>query len=294
MIKIKKILFIFMSLLFLTITLSANYLKCFNEYTKSSPDKSKVREVCLNVAKKYEKLGDYDNASWFYLISDENDYNIDMGEIQINILKKDSQYIYTHVGHSYILKGEFEKAKKLYKLATKRIYLFHEKMEDDYYTLFKLYPSKVSNLKKGEEIYKNLYGDEIYKPLDLLNEYYQGYIKARKASKKYKFRAKDAISALEIILKIQIKCIGQDTLVVAQTYDKLAQTYGIMKKDYQKALEYHLKALKMYEKLLSKNNTFIMKSYLRIGSLYATLGEYLKAMEYFKQMIKITISANFF
>ncbi len=144
---------------------------CTSEIKKGEPNLEVVKESCLQTAEVYVKQEEYGTASWFYLLGGEVDKNIN--EIEGKI----TDDFYMNIGHSYLLKGDYEKVKEIYsKYPWEEGEDFHyvdETIQPDFEILPKLYKDKKENIAKGLAIW-----NEIYKPIGKIVDESNAYSEA--------------------------------------------------------------------------------------------------------------------
>ena len=288
---------------------------CSKEIKKKQPDKKRVQKYCIQAGKYYQNKKKDAPASWYYLLGGSNNKNIN--EIQKHMTKSNT---YRNIGNSYVLKGKYNQAKKLYTQYLKRASIRNADhyIHYNYKILNKLYPKKKKNLKKGLAVW-----DKIYKPLSSVNTLYVHFKKVEKA-KKYK----EAIGYLIQIITLQKKYQDKNNisirdnlyhLGVIYSYNKqykkslntllevidLHQTNAYNDKDYsdllvwiandyeklqqyKKAIKYRERSLSIKIKLSRKEDASMAKRYNYIGALYYKTGEYQEALTYYKKALTIT------
>ena len=134
---------------------------CNEEVLKKDFNVSVLKEACLKTAQKELKSKSFANASWYFLLAGKITKNID--EIQVQI----EDGIFVNIGHSYLLKGNINKASKYYATYIEEENQPNKALLSDFKLLQKLYPKKKKLLRKGLKIWKKL-----YKPLITLDTLY--------------------------------------------------------------------------------------------------------------------------
>lgn len=89
----------------------------------------------------------------------------------------------------------------------------------------------------------------------------------------------EAVSLFEQVEELTARKPGIET---ADAYYYLGKAYGDINK-FEKALSYHEKALSLRMKLLGETDTLIAASYNSIGITHEKNGNYLKALEYYRE-----------
>jgi len=287
---------------------------CDNEVKKDRPNLAVLKTQCLKTAKFYEDEQNYENASWYYLLAGENDYNT-------KIIQKQKINNTSNIAHSYILNGKMDESKALYVhfLKNMQIQNVDKAVQDDYKLLLKLYPNKKETLLKGLYLW-----NDIYKPFLAIPEL---NLKYKKAISEQKYQK--AINYLMQIIKLQeeyfkgkinisiihswidlaslykdignydkalinyTKLVNVDTgifsnkaLFQGTIYNDISLLYELMG-NYDEALTYYKKALVIYEKILGSEHQFTANIYNNISLLYDTLGNYQKALYYNKKALVI-------
>ena len=95
-----------------------------------------------------------------------------------------------------------------------------------------------------------------------------------------------AKAALEAVVKIRERLLGEEHPDTAASYNNIANMYYV-KGEYDHALEYHEKALAIREKVLGKEHPDTATSYNNIALVYNTKGEYDRALEYYEKALAI-------
>ena len=141
---------------------------CTSEVEKSEPDLNVVKENCLQTADLYVKKEEYGSASWFYLLGGAVDKNLN--EIESNI----TDDFYMNIGHSYLLKGDYEKAREIYAKYPwsdgEEFQYADDTIQPDFEILPKLYKDKKENIAKGLAMWNEIY-EPIGKIVDESNAY---------------------------------------------------------------------------------------------------------------------------
>ncbi|MBR3460290.1 MAG: tetratricopeptide repeat protein, partial [Clostridia bacterium] len=93
-----------------------------------------------------------------------------------------------------------------------------------------------------------------------------------------------AKAALEAVVKIRERLLGEEHPDTATSYNNIALVYAA-KGEYDRALEYHEKALAIREKVLGKEHPDTATSYNNIALVYYAKGEYDRALEYHEKAL---------
>ena len=268
--NIKKVLLYFV---FLISFIFANSLdaeqKCQNEIAKDFPMIKIVKKQCYLTAKKYEKQKIYSYASWFYLLSGYDQYNIE------TISPKITNYFYLDIAHSYVMLGDFKKAKSNYSFC---INMFHvdvlSTVKSEYDTLFKLYPQKKELLNRGWEIWQ-----DVYKPYIKLDKLYHLYLKTSK-QKQYQ----QALNYVQQMHKIEKNMHIEDTRRSALTLNYIGICLFNLKR-YDEALMYYQKSLDVLQNFHDKEHLYAEYVYNNIGIVYKAIGKFNKGIPYFEKAL---------
>ncbi|MCT7525496.1 tetratricopeptide repeat protein, partial [Aliarcobacter cryaerophilus] len=188
---------------------------CNQEIKKEIIDKTLVDKYCYETAKEYENNKEYGGASWYYLLSHNDKYNITNLKKYIS---KDASVIYANIAHSYVLNSDIKNAKILYEEFLKVYENPNADTQDDYKILFKLYPDKKEQLNKGLTLW-----NEIYKPLLPIDELTKKYEEAKKSN-----NYKEAVLYLEKIIKIKEEVLGKEQPIIATIYNNIGLLYQNM------------------------------------------------------------------
>ncbi|MBR5718105.1 MAG: tetratricopeptide repeat protein, partial [Clostridia bacterium] len=95
-----------------------------------------------------------------------------------------------------------------------------------------------------------------------------------------------AKAALEAVVKIRERLLGEEHPDTAGSYNNIAEVY-YAKGEYDHALEYCEKALAIYEKVLGNEHPSTAESYGNIAGVYYAKGEYDRALEYNEKVLAI-------
>ncbi len=287
---------------------------CSKEIKKKQADKKRVQKYCTQAGNYYQKKKKDAPASWYYLLGGSNNKNIN--EIQKHMTKSNT---YRNIGNSYVLKGNYNQAKRLYTQYLKRTSIRNadHNVHYNYKILNKLYPKKKKNLKKGLAIW-----DKIYLPLANTKTLYNNYQKARK-EKKYQ----EAIRYLSQIIALQKRYQDKENISLwdnlyssgtaynsagqyqkslgvlhkvekvyktnpnrqkwyANLLDWIADDYENLRQ-YTAAIDYTRRSLRSKKKALGAGDISLAGSYTRLGRLYKAIGDYSKALESYHQALSI-------
>ena len=231
---------------------------CNKEVLKDNINTKLILKYCTQAGKDAIQRKSFGNASWYYLLSNKLDKNIN--EIQTNI---DDGFL-VNIGHSYLLKNDLNNSKKMYKIFLKNssILWVNKKIQKDFKTLFKRYPKQKSNLLQGLKIW-----NKIYKPLNPIADFYKSYRKAKK-----KKRYNKAIECLIKIISLEKK-YHKNNSDIAMNYNHIGEMYKAMKK-YHKALKFYQKDLNLTKRTFGKNNSSTALSYHSLGNIYKDMKQY--------------------
>ena len=287
---------------------------CDQEIMKEQPHRELVEKYCTQAGEYFQGKKNNFSASWYYLLGGQNDKNID--EIQSVIAISAT---YSYIGHSYILKGQLNKAKKLYSTFLKKfsVLMADKAIQDHYKLLRKLYPKQKENLKQGLALW-----NDIYAPLKSVKTLYANFEKASKEKKykeaiKYltlvialqkKYQDKNNINLWGNLLKLgilynqnkqykkslkifqQVEPVYKTRLANNKRFDYLfewiADDYKKLKK-YDNALSYYKKSLNVQEKTSGKEHVDTAISYTNLSLIYRATGDYLKALEHSQKALTI-------
>jgi CHAT domain-containing protein len=291
---------------------------CNSEIKKEQPNKEVLKKQCSIAAKEFEKKKEYGSASWYYLLVGAHTYNIHI--LQKKLSKSDNS---SNVGHSYILKGNFSRAREMYLRFLKSASLpwADEAMQYDYKLLYRLYPKQKAKLNKGLALW-----NDIYRPLLDINGLYPQYKKAEKENN-YQLARK----YLSVILQIQMKYQNSHSLGVCDSlmgigqlyyheknYKKSIEVFKIIEHEYiheldnnykinvfkwlrtvlsdnnqlSKSISYDLKIIKSVKAISNKNSKELLKEYLVIGISYMNLYNEQNASKYLKSGLSLSLKTK--
>ena len=288
---------------------------CSSEVRQEHPDLELVKKHCIQTADHFMEQGYYGSAAWFYLLGGDVDKNLNEVEAKID------DGFYMNIGHSYVLKGEFEKAREIYEA-----YIWYEEeyydqsdeaMQNDFKILPRLYADKKENLAKGLALW-----NEIYKPIEKIVTAYKNYERAEEEGS-----SSDAIRYLEQTLEYSADYKDREVLEYWMRVEMLAELYWnenktekaieyykkieeVYLKDEEKAYEYQEillslaklnreisndgEALLYYNKVLVHkeqsdfdNNASLAVTYKDIGDVYSALKKPKRAIESYKKSIEL-------
>jgi tetratricopeptide (TPR) repeat protein len=251
---------------------------CMSEIEKESPNIDIVNKHCLQTADIYMKNRAYGSAAWFYLLAGEYRKNIDEVEGKI------TNGFYMNIGHSYLLEGNYTKAKEIYTNypwdADANFYYADEDMQHDFVILHKLYKDKKENLEKGLAIW-----NEIYAPIAKIVE----------ASNAYDMAEEDGDSSK------QLKYL-KEYLEYAKPYREKSSINYIEKQvllaDFYSLNSLEMESIATYKDLLSyyeTNSSYIynhIDTLLNIATKYRYIPEYNSSLEYYQEALSLTLDLN--
>jgi CHAT domain-containing protein/Tfp pilus assembly protein PilF len=269
-VNLKLIIF----LIFLTLKAfsDTNYEQLCDDLVKKENNLSLIKDYCLKTAQQYEKKGDIDNASGYYLLADKYPLIINKFTKQI---PKNSSAIYSNIGHSYIFFNNFKEGEKYYKKFLISYHNPNQAMQNDFEALSKIYPKYKFQLIKAKEIW-----DKIYKPLIELDELYLKLDNLKKGQ--------ESIKLLEKIIFIKEKYLNH-TLSIAYDYQNLATIFEEQFSEYDKALTFYKKMLIIYLDLLGEEFTETSTAYYNIANIANLKGEYANSLTFYKKVLKIDL-----
>jgi len=249
---------------------------CDEEVLKEDFNITVVEDACFKTADYYFNEKNFNDASWYYLLSDINK------TIQLEkYLNSSSSVIYANIAHSYLLKSDFNHAKKYYQKFIANYHQPKEGIEEDFKLLRDIYPQKRILIEEGEKIWNKLYHN--IEEVDALYDRYKKLEQQR--------NYKEMISVLKKIISIKEKYISSNNLSIKIEYNNLGSAYYHID-NYIKSFEYHQKALKIEEDKLGKNNPNTAISYNNLGALHHAQANYSKALKDYNKALKI--NQNFY
>ena len=302
----------------LTITLDAKVHSpaelCKQEVKKKHPIRKNITKYCTQAGDFYRSKKNDFKASWYYVLGGQHDKNINM--IQNAQISRSTNL---NIGHSYMFKGEYNKAKKFYSIYFKdsRVPWADQLVQSNYKLFYKLYPEEKRKLKQGLSIW-----NKIYAPLLQVKDLDKNFKKANK-EKKYK----KAITYLSQIIALQKKYQNQENTSIRDNLYQLGVLYSndkqykksldallkvknsqkktpYSKKDYsdllvwiangyerlyqfKTAIKYREESLKIKVKILGEDHTSLSRSYSNLGILYFKIGSYQKALALYQKAISL-------
>ena len=260
-------------LLFSILSFGEDFEKiCDDEVLKEDFNISVVKEACFKTGLKYEKIKDAGNASGYYLIANETHLNLE--KFAQNI-PKDASGVYSNIGHSYMIEGEYKKGKEYYKKFIESYHNPNPAMQNDFKELLKLYPKNKIELNKAQEIWNRLYQplhelDSIYASLDFLEP------------------SEEAITLLMKIINIKEKYMPR-TLSITSDYQSLAIILEEKFSRYNQALTLYSKMINIYFELLGEEYFNTATAYYNIANILNLQGHYHQAIYLYKKTLKIDL-----
>lgn len=244
---------------------------CSSEVRKETPDLELVKKRCIQTAENHMENENYGSAAWFYLLGGDLDKNLNEVEAKID------DDFYMNIGHTYVLKGEFEKARKIYE-----DYIWYEGwdytqsdeyMQEDYKILPHLYADKKENLAKGLALW-----NEVYAPIKKIVTAYNNYEVAEEEGNE-----KDAIKYLKQTLEYSFDYKEKEALKYWEHVESLAYLYKDGGQE-EKAIEYYKKLETVY--LEESEKAYEYKSVLSyIAQLYTDISKHDQALVYYNKML---------
>ena len=272
----KQIMFVLLVIIFpfkLVAVSSASKL-CNSEVKKEQINKKNIYEYCSQAAQSAIKKKQFANLSWFYLLIGNLDKNIN--EIQFKI----EDGFLVNIGHSYLLKGDLNATRKMYKkfLKNSSIHWVNNTIQDDFEPLLKLYPQKSEDIRIGIKIW-----NELYRPLKPIRTIYRKY---RKAKKEKKYR--EAIIYLIKVIQLEKEYHPNDKDIAAN-YNHIGEMYKALG-EYSEALKFYKKDLNLSEKSWGKNDIATSLSYYSMGKIYYFLKDYANSLNFYQKALNINES----
>ena len=246
---------------------------CDVEVKKDHTKRKRVQIYCTKAGEYYQNIKNNDSASWYYLLGGK--YNKNINEMQATIKKGAT---YRIIGHCYVMKGEFKKAKELYSkfLKNASILVLNDEMQTDFKLLTKLYPNKKKNIRKGLSLW-----NKMYKPLKKVESLYAQYRSENRGS-----HTPQARKTLFQIIELQKKYQNENNIFI---FDNIY----LMGKLYTNIFIYRKKDLDLFHQVEKVYQTYSDRTE-ELGRLYSDIGrsyEYLrqidKSIDYYKKAINI-------
>jgi tetratricopeptide (TPR) repeat protein len=251
---------------------------CTSEINKDEPNLEVVKERCLQTAEHYMENEDYGSASWFYLLAGEYEKNVDEVEAKI------TDDFYMNIGHSYMLKGDYEKAKEIYTkypwATNEDFHYSDETIQPDFVILPKLYKEKKENIDKGLVIW-----NEIYEPIG----------KIVKASNAYALAKEEENNAK------QLEHLKEYIEYAIPFKDKKSIDYMKKKKELAELYSYEgmeAESIDMYKEIVSTYETNRSKKFDQIDTILTIAGKYLfiadynLSLDYYKKALTLSLDSN--
>lgn len=251
---------------------------CIQEVEKEEPNMKIVKQRCLETAEVYMENEGYGSAAWFYLLGGELEKNLNEVEAKI------TDDFYMNIGHTYVLKGEFEKAKQIYSDYPWKgggYFLYaDEGMQGDYEILPRLYKDKKEHLAKGLTLW-----NEIYAPLKKIVKAHNAYEMAQDAG-----NSEDEIEELKAYLEYSIPFKNQPDIEFLDKKKKLAELYYYASNE-NASIEVYKELANTYEKNDTKQYEYI-ETLLTIARTYAYLDEYNTTIAYYEKVLPLLQDSN--
>jgi len=247
---------------------------CNIEIVKVKPNIKEIKKYCSKTGNYYFSNNNFESASWYYLLGEEIDTNINL--VQKHISPKESFVIYANIGHSYILKGDFKKANKLYWKYINIQLQPNIDIEADYKLLYKLYPKYKNKLDIGFKNWKNLYS-----PLNGLEELYTQYNKYNEQEK-----YQDAIDSMSRIIQLREQYLDKNNENISTDYNNFSLLYSSLG-DYNTSIKFCLKSLDITKRIFGENDHSTAVGYSNLGFLYEKISLYKEAEKNHLNALKI-------
>ena len=245
---------------------------CNEEVLKEDFNVSVVKKSCFKTAQKYEEENNMDDASWYYLIADKQDKNIDYMK---KLLPKDALVLYSNIGHSCLLTDNAVEGEKYYKKFLDTYHNPNFAMQNDFKELLKLYPKYRTKILKAKKIWNRLYKpfieiDDLYAKLENLEQ------------------GKESILYLKKIIFIKEKYL-KNSISIASDYQSLAIVFEDKFSKYKEALNLYNKVLTIFLEHLGEEYFDTATAYYNIANIYNTQGHYKKALKVYHRVLKIDL-----
>jgi tetratricopeptide (TPR) repeat protein len=251
---------------------------CTSEINKDKPNLEVVKERCSQTAEHYMENENYGSASWFYLLAGEYEKNVDEVEAKI------TDDFYMNIGHSYILKGDYEKAKEIYaKYPWEKDEDFHysdETIQPDFVILPKLYKDKKENIEKGLAIW-----NEIYEPIGKLVKAINAYTIAKEEENNA-----IQIEHLKEYIEYAIPFKDKKSIEFIAKKKELAELYSYEGME-QESIDIYKELVSTYETNRSKKFDHI-DTIITIAGKYSFISDYNLSLDYYKEALSLSLDSN--
>jgi len=248
---------------------------CTQEVEKNDFNISLIRVSCLKTGDFYFNQNNYEESSWFYLLSQKNKKNIKLVLPKISVQK--NLVAYANIAHSYVLESNLTEAKRLYRSYINIKTQPNIEIQADYKLLFNLFPKKGKQIKSGLRLW-----NKIYKPLLQLDELYEKYDK-QEAKEAYQ----EAILTLQKIISLRKNYSNVQNQLLAIDYSNLSLLYADVGQNYR-ALDYALMTLAIDKNFEKEETHTLAIDYSNLGYIYERLSKYKKAEESYKHSLNIS------
>lgn len=310
-----KYIFICLSVFFSPIIFAEDidYIgQCNQEIIKEPINKSLLIEKCKQAGEYSEKIEDYNNASWYYLLSGETNYILK--EMMRYTDSEDSALIYANIAHAFILNNDIVNSEKMYwkfvTLGGRRLVglltiddinqykeqnkeisvgiltaLLQENFTDDTIKfsnslLHEIFPLKKDSLAMGLASWVKV--KERF--LEKLQQAYE--LDSEGGSKLEEGENKKALDKFQQAQKIREEILGKEQILTADSYNNIGAAYSNI--NHQRSLVFYFKAMKIYKERLGEGHSGIILNYNNIGSVYDSLHNYSQAIKYYKKSLEVT------
>jgi len=249
---------------------------CTAEIEKDKPDLNVVKERCLQTAEVYMENEEYGFATWFYLLGGDLDTNLNKVEAKI------TDNFYMNIGHTYLLMGDFEKAKKIYSKypweAGEDFHYANERMQSDFIILPKLYKDKKDNLEKGLAIW-----NEVYEPIGKIVEASNAYSMALDEGNSTK-----QMQYLKEYLEYAIPFKNEPSIEYIAKKEALADFYSY---NSNESIEIYKEIAAIYETNTTKEFEYI-RTLVIIAERYENISEHNLSLHYYEKVLTLTQESN--
>ena len=241
-----------------------------------------ISNTLENIAKLYEKIGDYTKS-----IQIHEKVLLIRKEI-LGLHHSNTATSYNNIGYAYNAMGDYNKAlayhNKALEIREKVLGLQHPDTALSYnnigysYDAMGDYNNALVYYNKALEIREKVLG--LQHPDTAISHNNIGSVYCAMGD------YNKALMYFNKALEIQNKVFGLQHPDTAKSYNNIGSVYNATG-DYNKALEYYNKALEIYEKVLGFQYSNTAISYNNIGFAYAAIGDYNKALTYYNKALEI-------
>lgn len=277
------------------------------EISTQIKNKKSIYDKCLLEGKYHFENNQFEDASRSYIFSNEFDKSIESAKKSIKNDIQTSAYI--NLAHSYVLKGDINRAKKEYQNYLK----FHggngKKIRNDFALLKKLYPKKLKTINEAQN-----YWNKLYKPLEEANKLYESYFQLENSKTEpsvlfneiqltlekhipNSFFRMEILSELAILDKSKsIEYLEKQLVILENIYDlknekNLSKYKEIVRKIGIKhssiSLKYYNKILTLEKEIFGDKHINIANTYSDIAFTFIQMDDNIKAIKFYKKQVAI-------